>query len=65
MAYLISSYEHAAWWRPHECGYTKHRHQAGRYTEERAIEICRNANLGCRDGDVPQEAMVPEPPTSP
>lgn len=48
--YLVWSSEHASWWAPGRFGYTKDVAKAGRYTRERAIEICRNALLGWRQG---------------
>lgn len=41
--YYVWSAEHAAWWRPGHNGYAKGVNDAGRYTREQAIEICRNA----------------------
>lgn len=36
---LVWSMEHNAWWRPSWCGYTAHRHEAGRYPRAEAQEI--------------------------
>jgi hypothetical protein len=41
--YLIWSNEHQGWWRPNERGYDSGYANAGRYTRERAIQICQNA----------------------
>jgi hypothetical protein len=37
--YLIWSYEHNAWWKPNQRGYTKNIAEAGRYTLAEAGEI--------------------------
>jgi hypothetical protein len=42
-AYLVWSNEHRGWWRPGAWGYTADPAEAGRFTRERAIEICRGA----------------------
>lgn len=42
--WLIWSVEHSAWWRPNDKGYTPSWDMAGRYTKERACEICMKAN---------------------
>lgn len=39
--YLVWSHEHGAWWRPKSNGYTIDMRQAGRYSREEAIKICR------------------------
>lgn len=39
MNYLIWSYDHNAWWRPNECGYTERIEEAGRYTASTAGRI--------------------------
>lgn len=46
--YLIESMEHSygeikTWWGPREIGYTRDINNAGRYTKERAAEICEKA----------------------
>jgi hypothetical protein len=48
--YLVWSNEHAGWWAQGRFGYTTDVAKAGRYTRERAIEICRNALPGWRQG---------------
>jgi hypothetical protein len=42
-AYLIWSHEHAAWWRPGSVGYTEQLAEAGRYSRDDALTICRKA----------------------
>jgi hypothetical protein len=42
-AYLVWSNEHGAWWRPGEAGYTRNLAEAGRYSRDRALAICRSA----------------------
>ena len=54
MEYLIWSFEHNAWWKPNERGYTTNIAAAGVYSLDRASEICQNANTVSID-----EAMVP------
>lgn len=39
MKYLIWSYEHDAWWRPFDSGYTDLTEKAGRYTANEAALI--------------------------
>jgi len=41
--YLIWSNEHRAWWRPGGYGYTAVLLEAGRYSREKALHICRDA----------------------
>ncbi len=41
--YLVWSNEHAAWWSPDGCGYSKGLLGAGRYSRARALAICRDA----------------------
>lgn len=45
----------AAWWKPGEWGYTDVLQQAGKFSRERAFDICRQA-MG-QDVPVPVEAM--------
>lgn len=54
--FLIWSFEHNAWWGVGECGYVAIVEHAGRYTLERAVEICQAANIAEID-----EAIVPLP----
>lgn len=62
MKYLIWSNEHNAWWRPNGNGYTKSIEEAGRYTFERAAEICRDANWyrPQESKAAPDESIVPD-----
>ncbi len=41
--FLIWSNEHKAWWRAGGWGYTTALRMAGHFTQQQAIEICRNA----------------------
>lgn len=41
--YLIWSNEHRAWWRADRFGYAPGLCNAGRYTREQALQICRDA----------------------
>jgi hypothetical protein len=41
--YLIWSNEHRAWWGPGERGYVQRLGDAGRYSRDVALEICRRA----------------------
>lgn len=54
---MIYSREHNRWWKPNELGYTFNRNEAGRYTPERAAEICAHAG-NLRDGG-PAEFAIP------
>jgi hypothetical protein len=61
--WLIWSNEHRAWWRANSCGYTQLAVDAGRYTMDEAVKICRAADY--RSGSLmygtggPPETMVP------
>jgi hypothetical protein len=44
--YLIWSHEHARWWGPGRCGYVVSISEAGQYTREQALQICRKAIPG-------------------
>jgi hypothetical protein len=61
-SFLIWSNEHQAWWGPKECGYVKARRIAGRYSLERAIEICLDASKADADLSRPNEMIVPIAP---
>jgi hypothetical protein len=51
---LIWSFEHNAWWKPDELGYTEDVLFAGRYSLERAMEICVHANtVALNEGIIP------------
>jgi hypothetical protein len=41
--YLILSHEHTAWWGPGHCGHVLNIAEAGRYSREEAMNICRSA----------------------
>jgi hypothetical protein len=56
--WLVWSNEHKAWWGPDGIGYTKIRKDAGRYTRNEAIEICKRANCALSDNQEPQETML-------
>lgn len=58
--WLIYSREHNKWWTSGERGYSSTIDEAGRYTRERAIQICKSANIA-RPADDPHEVMVPAP----
>lgn len=57
--YLIWSVGHNAWWKGGEFGYTTDRTNAGIYTFDKAIEICKRANFALTNEEKPNEAMVP------
>ena len=52
--YLVYSFEHNAWWAPYSMGYKDKVEEAGLYTREQAVRICRDANEFC---DNPNEEM--------
>lgn len=47
--YLIWSHEHGRWWGPGGRGYVSSMRQAGQYSREQALQICRKAILGTAD----------------
>lgn len=57
---MIWSNEHRAWWRPNSAGYTINEADAGSYSWDEAIKICRSARDGWRRGSVPPEIPVRE-----
>ena len=59
-SYLVWSNEHNCWWRPGAQGYTNHIADAGRYSRDEAIKICRGANYMFPKYGLPQEIMMPE-----
>lgn len=59
MKYLIWSFEHKAWWRPGEWGYTTDITQAGRFTFASASVIVTNANAYLPEG-ARNEAAIDE-----
>lgn len=54
MKFWIWSFEHRAWWRQGGNGYTPNIKEAGTFSFEKAVEICRDSHP-----DNPEEAMVP------
>lgn len=54
--FLIWSFDHNAWWKPDERGYTEDLIDAGLYSFQDAKRIVVGAN---EYSDVPKEAMVP------
>ena len=60
MNWLIWSNEHEGWWSPAELGYTDLRNLAGRYTFERAKQICQRANVNLSLNKPPNETMCPD-----
>lgn len=57
LLYLIWSYEHKAWWRPGERGYTSRLDQAGLYPKTKAFRIVESANK-FRPPDKPYEVAI-------
>jgi len=55
--YYIWSFEHNAWWRRYNCGYTTDLKQAGKYAYHNAKQICDNANA-YQSIDEPNEEMI-------
>jgi hypothetical protein len=45
-AFVIWSEKHGAWWRAHQCGYTKDLHHAGIYRETEALDIAERSGGG-------------------
>lgn len=43
--YLIWSNEHRGWWRSGEHGYSRDLAEAGHYSRDRALQICRKATM--------------------
>lgn len=56
--WLVWSIEHDRWWKPGAYGYTDNIKEAGLYTFEQALDICRKANFA---PDIIQEIPVPAP----
>lgn len=54
--YLIWSNEHNAWWGQNGSGYTGSTDTAGRYSLEKAIEVCNGANY---DWNTDQAKKIP------
>jgi hypothetical protein len=65
--WVVWSFEHNAWWRPHRWGYTADVHEAGRYTEFEAKVIELHANIvRIHERAMPlEEALRSGPPRPP
>lgn len=59
MKWLIWSFEHDAWWKANEIGYTRDLAEAGTYSFAKAIAIVGRANQ-YRGEKMPNEAMLPD-----
>lgn len=55
MKVRIWSFEHDAWWKPNNIGYTKNIEEAGIYDRKEAEQIVKNANRYSKE---PQEKIV-------
>lgn len=59
--YFIWSFEHDLWKKPYGSGYTLIIQEAGRYTLEKATQICKDANVHINNRiPILNEAIVPE-----
>lgn len=58
--YLIWSNEHKKWWCPYGEGYTNLVQKAGRYSSEKAIDICNDANCQWDEDCNPNELPILE-----
>lgn len=59
--YLVWSNEHAAWWGPDRCGYTRRIERAGRYERSEALSIAGTRDGGWRvSKGNPDEIAIPE-----
>lgn len=59
--YLVWSNEHAAWWAPDRCGYTRIIANAGRYSRAEAMVIAGTRGGGWRlNKGNPDEIAIPE-----
>ena len=56
--YVVWSNEHRCWWGPDHCGYRANLADAGRYTRDEALSICRNARGGREFRDNPSEVPL-------
>lgn len=56
--YVVWSNEHSSWWGPDHRGYVWHLTNAGRYTREEALKICRNARGGREFNRNPSELPI-------
>lgn len=58
--YVIWSNEHAAYWGPGSCGYTRSLKEAGRYSRQHAVQVCFDARGGWNGSGPPPEIPVRE-----
>ncbi len=58
--YLVWSNEHSSWWGPKRSGYTWLIENAGRYTRDEALRICKGARGGREYNANPSELPVQE-----
>lgn len=62
--WLIWSVEHGQWWAVGAHGYTPHHDEAGRYTLETAVALCRDGGfrrniLAAKTIKVPNDCLFP------
>jgi len=60
MNWVIWSEEHHAWWAKGKWGYTQSLASAGRYSQEQALAIVKEANALCETGTF-HECALPDP----
>lgn len=58
LVYVVWSNEHRCWWGPEHCGYRDKLADAGRYSRDEALKICRNARGGREFRDNPSEVPL-------
>lgn len=58
--WLVWSNEHQAWWPKSRSGYVRDEKQAGRFNLDEALDICKKAEPGSKNG-IPNEIPVPAP----
>jgi hypothetical protein len=56
--YVVWSNEHRCWWRAGHSGYTTSLSEAGRYSRDEAMKICRGARGGRKFRDIPSEVPL-------
>ena len=56
--YVIWSNEHKCWWAANECGYRGSLADAGRYSREHALKICKRARGGRDFNENPSEVPL-------
>lgn len=59
--WLVWSHEHKSWWGPNQCGYFWNIGEAGRYTLEDALKICRARGVERNIWTTPPELVQPSP----